>query len=119
MKRIQIYDPALCCSTGVCGPSVDETLITFAGATEWLKENGIELERYNLSQDPLAYAENEQVRQMLECYGTDALPFTFVDDKLVMVGVYPVRAQLAKLLDISVTESSEDKCDSNSSCCCG
>lgn len=119
MKKIQIYDPALCCSTGVCGPSVDEALVAFASDAEWAKENGVEVTRFNLSQDPMAYAENQQVKQMLETYGADALPFTFVDDKLVMVGVYPVRAQLARLLDISAAEPSEDKCDSSDSCCCG
>ncbi len=28
--RIQVYDPAMCCSTGVCGPEVDPVLVRFA-----------------------------------------------------------------------------------------
>lgn len=35
--KIEIFDPALCCSTGVCGPSVDPALIQVANAIEQLK----------------------------------------------------------------------------------
>ena len=28
MKKMVIYDPAMCCSTGVCGPSVDKNELT-------------------------------------------------------------------------------------------
>jgi hypothetical protein len=29
MAKMQVFDPAMCCSTGVCGPSVDPTLRAF------------------------------------------------------------------------------------------
>ena len=30
MKKIEIFDPAMCCSTGVCGPGVDPELLRMA-----------------------------------------------------------------------------------------
>lgn len=38
MKKIEIFDPAMCCSTGVCGPSVNPELIRVAAVVENLKK---------------------------------------------------------------------------------
>ena len=48
MPSIQIFEPALCCSTGVCGVDVDQTLVTFTADVAWLKEQGGQIERFNL-----------------------------------------------------------------------
>ena len=48
MTTIQIFDPALCCSTGVCGVETDQALITFAADVDWAKQNGAQIERFNL-----------------------------------------------------------------------
>lgn len=37
MKTIQIFDPALCCSSGVCGPETDPALVAFAADFEWAR----------------------------------------------------------------------------------
>ena len=37
MKTIQIFDPALCCSTGVCGVEADQALISFAADVDWVE----------------------------------------------------------------------------------
>lgn len=50
MRQIQVFDPALCCSSGVCGTDVDQALVTFSGDVEWLKQQGATLHRYNLAQ---------------------------------------------------------------------
>ncbi len=52
MPKLQVFDPAMCCSTGVCGPSVDPTLPRFAADLEWLQSKGVQVERYNLARDP-------------------------------------------------------------------
>lgn len=38
MSAIQIFDPALCCSSGVCGTQVEQGLVTFAADLAWAKE---------------------------------------------------------------------------------
>jgi arsenite methyltransferase len=43
--HIQVYDPAMCCSTGVCGPDVDPALVRFAADVKWLQERGVPVER--------------------------------------------------------------------------
>ena len=65
MTSIQIFDPALCCSTGVCGVDVDQNLVTFAADVEWARQSGARIERFNLSQQPMAFAENAIVKGLL------------------------------------------------------
>ena len=113
MTTIKIYDPAMCCSTGVCGPNVNETLVQLASFLKNLNETDFKVERYNLSQEPDAYATNEVVAQMLKDKGTDALPITFIDDKVVASGDYLPMDELAKMLGVTQPEK-----DSGSSCCC-
>jgi hypothetical protein len=79
MKTIQIFDPAMCCSSGVCGVDVDQNLVTFAADVDWAKQNGAQIERFNLSQQPMAFAENAVVKGLLERTGQTVLPVTLVD----------------------------------------
>lgn len=96
MKKIQVFDPALCCSSGVCGVEVDQKLVTFAADVDWAKQNGALIERFNLAQQPLAFAENAVVKGLLERTGQDALPVTLVDGELALAGRYPSRDELTR-----------------------
>jgi hypothetical protein len=89
MKTIQIYDPAMCCSTGICGPDVDPVLPQVAGFLHQLKERGVTVERYGLSQQPMAFARNPQVKAILQSEGVGVLPLFFIDGELVLKGSYP------------------------------
>ena len=57
MKKIQVYDPALCCSTGVCGVDADQALISFSADVEWARQQGAQIERFNLAQQPIAWSQ--------------------------------------------------------------
>ncbi len=103
MSKIQVYDPPMCCSTGVCGPSVDPVLPRFAADLDWLKNQGVAVERYNLSQQPAAFAENGVVTQALKDRGNDCLPMILVDGKIVADGQYPQRSTLAALVGVAYT----------------
>lgn len=92
MKSIQIYDPAMCCSTGVCGPDVDPELAAVAGFLHRLKELGIRVERYNLAQQPIAFAQNPCVKELLQTEGIGVLPLVFVDGEIAFKGAYPDEA---------------------------
>jgi hypothetical protein len=89
MKKITIYDPAMCCTTGVCGPEVDPLLTRFAGMLSKLGSSGVVVERYNLAQQPMAFAQNAAVRAELEERGVEALPLIYVDGQLELRGRYP------------------------------
>ncbi len=62
MAKMQVFDPAMCCSTGVCGPSVDPALTRFAADLDWMKSKGAEVERFNLAQQVAAFTANEKVK---------------------------------------------------------
>jgi len=98
---IRVFDPAMCCSTGVCGPGVDPELARFASDVEWLQKQGVKVERFNLSQQPAAFAETVVVKQALE-RGTDVLPLVLVNDRIAVEGAYPSRETLAALAGVVV-----------------
>jgi len=91
MKSIQIYDPSMCCSTGICGTSIDPDLLNFAAMLVQLGKRGIQIERYNLGQMPMEFAKNPAVKALLESDGADALPFIFWDGELKLKGRYPTK----------------------------
>jgi hypothetical protein len=95
MSKVQIYDKAMCCSTGICGPQVDPVLPRFASDLEWLKSQGHQVTRFNLAQQPQEFTTNEQVQQLLESEGVDCLPLVLVDDRVMSRSEYPSRDNLA------------------------
>ncbi|MFA5983240.1 MAG: arsenite efflux transporter metallochaperone ArsD [Methylococcaceae bacterium] len=118
MAQIQVYDPSLCCSTGVCGVDVDQQLVEFAADVDWVKQNGGQIERFNLAQQPLAFVDNSVVKAFLERSGAEALPLLLVDGEVAMAGRYPNRKELARWSQITLTEAEVSGCCSGSSNCC-
>ncbi|MEI6621188.1 MAG: arsenite efflux transporter metallochaperone ArsD [Actinomycetes bacterium] len=107
MTTIRVYEPALCCNTGVCGPELDQSLVTFTADLNHLKSLGADIERHNLANDPSAFADNPTARDFLRVAGSDGLPLTVVDGVTVMTGGYPSRGQLvgyASSADLTAAE---------------
>jgi len=100
--KIEVFDPAMCCSTGVCGTSPDPALARFAADLNWLRTQGAEVDRFNLSQQPGAFAESEPVRSRLAEAGDAALPMILVGGSVISQGQYPNRAELAGWTGISL-----------------
>jgi AhpD family alkylhydroperoxidase len=105
MKQIQVFDPALCCSSGVCGTDVDQKLVDFSADVDWAKQNGALIERFNLAQQPMSFAENAAVKDLLQKVGEAALPVILVDDQVMLSGSYPTREVLAGWLGITLAPS--------------
>jgi hypothetical protein len=99
--RIEIFDPALCCSSGVCGVDVDQALVDFVADVKWLVEQGGRIERYNLAQQPMEFASNEAVRAFLARSGQEGLPLVLVNGEVALAGRYPRRAELARWAGVS------------------
>jgi len=95
MVHFQVFDPAMCCSTGICGPSVDPQLVRFAADLDWLTSQGVTVERFNLSQQPGAFAADAAVKSALEAQGEEALPLLMVNSEVKSSGRYPSRDELA------------------------
>lgn len=102
---VDVYDPAMCCSTGVCGPAPDPFLPRFAADLEWLASQGVEVRRHNLSQEPAAFAGNESVKTALTAEGTDCLPMILVNGEVMSKGKYPVRHTLARWAGVKTDQS--------------
>lgn len=120
MTHIQIFDPALCCSTGVCGVEVDQQLVRFAADVDWARQHGARIARFNLAQEPMAFAENPVARKFLERSGAEALPLILVDGEVALAGRYPSRAELARWAGIAAAQEEAQPagtCCSGSRCC--
>ena len=119
MNSIHIFDPALCCSTGVCGVDADQSLMTFSADAEWARQNGAQLERFNLAKEPMAFAQNPTVKRFLECSGPQALPLTLVNGEMALAGRYPSRGELVRWAGIGSTDQQAAKggCCSGGNCC--
>lgn len=98
MKKITVFDPPMCCSTGCCGTEVDPELAAVAGFLDRLREKEFDVRRYNLGQEPLPFVENPLVKELLEKEGTDALPAVLVDGDIFCKGRYPSLPEQAALL---------------------
>lgn len=107
MAKVQVFDPAMCCSTGVCGPSVDPTLPRFAADLEWLKGKGIEVERFNLTQQVAVFTSNAKVKQALNSQGTQVLPIILVDGEVKASGGYPSRLDLSRFVNVEFEPAAE------------
>ncbi len=108
MNKIDIYDPALCCSTGVCGPSVDPELLRVSTVLNVLKSKGSAVTRHNLSQEPQDFVSNETVRALLTNEGSSVLPITILNGEVVKKITYPTNTEFAAWLGIEESYLSSD-----------
>jgi hypothetical protein len=98
--KVEIYDPAMCCSSGLCGPGIDPVLVSMNDTALALKKQNIKVERFNLAQQPKAYLDNRKVADLLHANGKKVLPITVVNGDIFKTGEYPSYEELCKALDI-------------------
>jgi hypothetical protein len=120
MKKLEVYDPAMCCSTGVCGAEPDPILAAFSADLKWAADQGVAVQRFNLGHEPQAFAANPAVVKEMEA-GMDRLPVIVIDGCIVSTGVYLSRDQLARKLGLAAGEktAASAPCCSPKSGCCG
>lgn len=108
----------MCCPSGVCGPNVNEKLVHLAAFLRGLDKKAYSVERYNLSQQPGAYATHPVVAKTLQEKGTDALPLIFINEDLICSGDYPTPDELADQLKIGCSDVEAASSDCCSGGCC-
>jgi len=101
MKTISIYDPAMCCDTGICGVGIDPELIRISTVLDNLKKNGIIVNRYNLGSAPQQFIDNKEINELLNEKGPEVLPITMINGKIEIAGRYPSNEDIVMLLNIS------------------
>jgi hypothetical protein len=122
---ISVYDPAMCCSTGVCGPSTDPELTRIARDLRWAESQGAKVERFNLAQEPDAFVGSQKVSGLMQAFGEEALPAVLVNGSVAFHSRYPSKEELVEAVRSSAGASDaepsaaqqEGRADSGSSCC--
>ena len=124
MSKIEIFDPAMCCATGLCGVSVDPELLRVATLINTLTKKDVTVIRYGLSSEPQAFVDNKKVNEYLMKEDVEVLPITIVDGEVVKTKVYPTNEEFAQWAGLSMDEittvvSTDDKdcCCDNGECC--
>ncbi len=114
MTEIAVYDPPMCCSSGVCGPDADETLVQFAAQLEWAGKNGVSVKRFNLGHNPDAFATNATVRELLQSEGMSCLPLVIADNEVLTKGGYPNAREFRDRIGIEAAPA-----PTTAKACCG
>lgn len=119
MLKLEIFDPPMCCSTGICGSNADQVLVIFASDLEWLKSHGVTVVRYGLALEPSEFSKNEAVRQLINREGNSCLPILVIGKEIVSKGRYPSRDKLAELCKIEYDSDEAPPIHREENCCCG
>ena len=102
MKTLFVYEPALCCETGVCTFCVEIDAILITSIAENLKRNGVTLQRYDPRNTPQEFNKNADINELISSQGLDSLPATIVDGKIVKTKEYPTAEEIAIWLNIPI-----------------
>jgi len=120
-EKIIIYESAMCCSSGVCGPTPDQGLLDLQNVLEEIKKMGSEVERYSITLNPKKFRENPQVIRLIQEQQLKALPITTFNGNIVKSGGYPTLEELKKLLKDGAATSPvlAEETTSEQGCCAG
>jgi len=99
---LRVFDKPLCCPSGVCGPEPDEELVGFAADVEWLRKQGVVVQRFNPAQEPGVFTTDPVVRRVLQERGSGGLPLLLWGDRVIASGGFPVRSDLVQALDLTI-----------------
>lgn len=100
MKKMAIYEPAMCCPTGLCGVGVDPELLRISTVLNTLKKNGVNVDRYNLTSSPQEFVNNAELNKLMMSEGVEILPVTVVDGKVMLTKRYPTNEEFSELLNV-------------------
>ena len=86
---VELFDPPMCCPTGLCGPSLDQTLLDVNEMIMSLQRENLRVERYQMTSNPNAFLDNAEVMKLVREKQMEALPIIVVRGKVIKVGAYP------------------------------
>ena len=112
--KIEIYEKALCCETGVCGTNIDSELLRITSLVAELKAKGVDVERANLSTKPERFIQNALISQTIRERGMEVLPLTLVDGKIVKEKAYPTNAEFEAWAGVKLSAGKQCGCGCSS-----
>ncbi len=96
---VEFFDPPMCCPTGLCGPTLDQTLLDVNEMIMTLQHDNLRVERYQMASNPNAFLGNAEVMKLVREKQMDALPIIVVRGKVIKVGAYPSAEEIRAALD--------------------
>ncbi len=117
MKKMKIFEPAMCCPTGLCGVGVDPELLRMSTVLETLKRHGVIVDRFNLGSAPAEFITAQTINAYINEKGTEGLPAVMLDGKIVITGRYPTNEEFVKLLDLSEDTLAKQNKSASGGCC--
>ncbi len=131
MKEMKIFEPAMCCPTGLCGVGVDPELLRISTVLDTLKKHGVMIDRFNLNSAPAEFIKDKTINAYINEKGTEGLPAVMVHGEIVITGRYPSNEEFTKLLDLpgdvlgikrkpitlKVSRKKSGGCDCKGGCC--
>ncbi|HZH86050.1 MAG TPA: arsenite efflux transporter metallochaperone ArsD [Brumimicrobium sp.] len=118
MKKMSIYEPAMCCDTGLCGVSIDPELLRISTVLSALKKKGVAVDRFNLNNAPMAFVNNKVINSFINEKGVDELPVVMLDEEIIITGRYPSNEEIISFLDIPKSYLTETKSTQQGGCGC-
>ncbi len=96
---VEIFDPPMCCPTGLCGPTLDQTLLDVSEMILTLQREHLRVERYQMTSNPNAFLGNAEVMKLVREQQMAALPITVVHGKVIKAGTYPTLTEIKNNLN--------------------
>jgi hypothetical protein len=96
---VEIFDPPMCCPTGLCGPALDQNLLDVNEMILSLQADGMQVERYQMTSNPQKFIGNDEVMRLVRERQLDALPVTLVRGQIIKVGAYPTLTEVRSRLN--------------------
>lgn len=132
MKKMKIFEPAMCCPTGLCGVGVDPELLRISTVLDTLKKQGAAVDRFNLNSAPTEFITDQTINAYINEKGPEGLPAVMVDGAIIITGRYPTNEEFVKLLDlpesalvkpgqsvkVKISKKSSGGCDCKGGGCC-
>lgn len=106
VRNLIIYEGAMCCSTGVCGPEPDKELIEFSETLKKLQEEFSDLKvvRASMSFNINMFLENKNIFQLVKENGPNILPITMLNGKIISKQKYIKYEELRKILNDEIND---------------
>ena len=96
---VEFFDPPMCCPTGLCGPTLDQTLLDVNETIQALQHDNYRVERYQMASNPNAFLGNAKVMELVREKQMEALPIIVVRGKIIKSGDYPSIDEVRAALD--------------------
>ena len=96
---VEFFDPPMCCPTGLCGPTLDQTLLDVNQMVLSLQSENLRVQRSQMASNPNAFLSNAEVMKLVREKQMDALPIIVVRGRAIKVGAYPSAEEIRVALN--------------------